>query len=79
MKNRSLIIFISMLVILSCLSAGAWAKLALSRTEKAQLKYKHSVIKKRGTVTKKSTLKSLQAKQKDQKKRAKKIRVEAGI
>ncbi len=71
-------IFIILLCLL-WLSLPAGAKLSLSRTEKVQLQFKHSVIKKSVNVAKKSNMKGLQAKLKDEKKAKKKLRSESGI
>jgi hypothetical protein len=57
----------------------AWAKSPLTRTEKAQLQYHHSIMKKHSFVMKRSSLNSIQAKMKEKNKVTKKSRAEASI
>jgi len=61
------------------LSSNAFGKSPLSRTEKAQLQYHHSIMKKHSFIMKRSSLNSIQAKMKEKNKATKKSRAEASI
>lgn len=67
------------LFVLFLVSAPVCAKISLSQSEKAQLRYKHSIIKSGGPVMKKSTLNSIHAKLKRENKAKKQSREAAGI